>query len=157
MNQHQDFMERAMRLALASVEQGTGPFGCLIVKDGEVIATGHNCVTARNDSTAHAEVVAIRNAETLLHIFCLKGCVMYTSCEPCAMCYGAIRWAQLDAVYYTNLSHQAAEVGFPADVEIFRELKKPKSRRRLPLRRIMVPDPLAAFRAWTAKPDKILY
>ena len=107
-----DIMRKAIALSIENVKNGGGPFGALIVKDGKIIAHGVNRVTANNDPTAHAEISAIRAACEKLHTFDLSGCEIYTSCEPCPMCLGAIYWAHLDKIYYGNNKHDAADIGF---------------------------------------------
>lgn len=116
-----DFMRKAIALSIENVKNGGGPFGAVIVKDNEIIATGVNRVTANHDPTAHAEVSAIRAACEKLNTFDLSGCEIYTSCEPCPMCLGAIYWAHLDKIYYGNNKHDAADIGFD-DSFIYDEL-----------------------------------
>jgi guanine deaminase len=151
------FMARAIQLSIESVRSGYGgPFGAVIVRGGEIIAEGVNQVTSRNDPTAHAEVVAIRQACAKLVSFELKDCELYSSCEPCPMCFGAIYWARLASIYYANTAGDAAKIGFD-DSFIYAELKVPHTRRRIPAIQIMREEALAAFRAWAEKPDKIPY
>ena len=151
------FMARAIQLSLENVRSGLGgPFGCVIVKDGNVIAEGANQVTAMNDPTAHAEVLAIRRACQKLRGFELRGCDLYTSCEPCPMCMGAIYWARMNKIYFANLSADAAKIGFD-DSAIYEELTQPHAQREIPMIQMMREEALAAFHAWQEKPGKILY
>jgi tRNA(Arg) A34 adenosine deaminase TadA len=151
------FMERAIQLAIESVRsrQG-GPFGAVLVKDGDILAEGVNQVTVTNDPTAHAEVLAIRQACRTLGLFELKGCELYTSCEPCPMCLGAIYWTRLSRVYYASFAADASKVGFD-DSFIYREIAQPKTQREIPMIQIMREEALAAFRVWEEKPDKVRY
>ena len=151
------FMARAIELSLESVRSGCGgPFGAVIVKNGEVLAEGMNQVTSRNDPTAHAEILAIREACSKLGLFELTDCELYSSCEPCPMCLGAIYWARLARVYYANTAADAAKIGFD-DSFIYAELKLPHAERRIPAIPMMREEALAAFRAWAEKPNKIPY
>ena len=151
------FMARAIQLSLESVRSGRGgPFGAVIVRDGEIVAEGVNQVTSTNDPTAHAEILAIRRACAKLGVFELKHCELYTSCEPCPMCLGAIYWARLSRIYYANTAEDAAWIGFD-DSLIYRELQVPHSARRIPAIQMMREEALAGFRAWAAWPDKIEY
>jgi len=151
------FMAHAIQLSIDNVVSGRGgPFAAVIVKDGRVIAEGVNCVTAKNDPTAHAEVVAIREACVKLGNFALKGCEIYTSCEPCPMCLGAIYWAHLSRIYFGNMAADASKIGFD-DSFIYREFAQPLSARKIPINQMMHEEALAAFRAWQEKPNKILY
>ena len=153
---HKDFMRQAIDLAKENIKNGGGPFGAVIVKDGKVVATGANRVTANNDPTAHAEVSAIRAACTKLGTFDLSGCVIYTSCEPCPMCLGAIYWAHIDKIYYGANQHDAAKVDFD-DSFIYRELELAPDKRNKPVENILHDEALAPFRAWQEKDDKIRY
>jgi guanine deaminase len=151
------FMERAIQLAMESVQSGRGgPFGAVIVKDAAIIAEGDNRVTSSNDPTAHAEILAIRLACAKLGVFELNDCELYTSCEPCPMCFGAIYWARLSRIYFASTAHDAAEVGFD-DSLIYSEIPRPHSARRIPSSQMMRNEALAAFRAWAAKADKVRY
>jgi guanine deaminase len=151
------FMSRAIELSIENVRSGHGgPFGAVIVKDGEIIAEGVNGVTSKNDPTAHAEVVAIRDACRRLGRFSLKDCEIYTSCEPCPMCLGAIYWAHLGAIYFGNIASDASAIGFD-DSFIYQEFSKPFAARSVPMRPMMREEALAAFRAWQEKPNKIPY
>src|ERR1700675_4797743 len=150
------FMHRAIALALENVRAGGGPFGAIVVKEGKVLAEAANCVTSTNDPTAHAEMMAIREACKNLRKFHLTGCEMYSSCEPCPMCLGAIYWARLDRVYFASTAADAAKAGFD-DSFIYQEIQKPDAQRKIPMIQLMREESLAAFRAWEQKPDKIRY
>jgi guanine deaminase len=150
-------MREAIRLSIHNVDTGAGgPFGAVVVKDGVIIARGSNSVTATNDPTAHAEVVAIREACRLLNTFQLQGCEIYTSCEPCPMCLGAIYWARPDRLYYANTKLDAAAIGFD-DQFIYEELEKPVDKRRLFTRQILREEALSAFRSWNSSDLKTEY
>ncbi|EIM78467.1 Guanine deaminase [Nitritalea halalkaliphila LW7] len=150
-------MEKAIALSKTGMEAGKGgPFGCVIVKDGEIIGEGSNSVLDQLDPTAHAEVVAIRAACRHLQSFQLEGCTLYTSCEPCPMCLGAIYWARPEAVYYANTKADAAAIGFD-DQFIYEELDKPHEGRKIPFKRLALPQAGEAFRAWAEKEDKKVY
>jgi guanine deaminase len=150
-------MARAIQLSVDNVlsSQG-GPFGAVIVKNGGIVAEGANRVTATNDPTAHAEVIAIRHACARLGTFELKECELYTSCEPCPMCLGAIYWARLDRIYYGSVAADAAQAGFD-DSFIYREIEKPFGMRKIPMVQMMREQALAGFRAWTVRPNKVPY
>jgi guanine deaminase len=150
------FMARAIELSVENVSAGGGPFGAVVVKDGAIVAEGVNRVTATHDPTAHAEVSVIRAACAKLGAFELRDCDLYTSCEPCPMCLGAIYWARLAHVYFANLATDAARVGFD-DAFIYREMAQPHARREIPMTQMMREEALAAFRAWEKKPNKIEY
>lgn len=151
------FMARAIELAIENVRSGGGgPFAAVIVKDGRVVAEGTNCVTSTNDPTAHAEVVAIRAACAALGSFQLDGCDLYTTCEPCPMCLGAIYWARPARVYCASRAADAAEAGFD-DTFIYEEIERPYAGRKIPFHEVMREDSLACFRAWLEKPDRIDY
>ena len=150
------FMRRAVELSIENVNNGGGPFGAVIVRDGEIIAEGVNRVTANNDPTAHAEVTAIRAACAKLGTFQLDGCVVYTSCEPCPMCLSAIYWAGISKIYYGNTKKDADDINFGDDF-IYEEIAKPYAARRIPMMQLLREEALAAFRAWEEKPDKIEY
>ena len=151
------FMRHAIALSRRGMEGGAGgPFGAVVVKDGQVVAEGWNQVTSTNDPTAHAEVVAIRRACTALGRFDLRGAVLYTSCEPCPMCLAAAYWARLDAVVFGNTRVEAAAIGFD-DQWLYDEVPKPIEARSLPMRRLLGAEALEAFAAWAEKPDKIAY
>jgi guanine deaminase len=151
------FMARAIELSIESVRSGRGgPFGAVIVKDGSILAEGVNQVTSNNDPTAHAEVLAVRQACQKLGVFDLKGCEIYASCEPCPMCLGAIYWARLARVYYGNTAADAARIGFD-DSLIYREIAQPHAERAIRMIQMMREEALAAFRAWEERSDKISY
>lgn len=150
-------MEKAIDLSLENMRANKGgPFGAIVVKDGKIVGTGANHVTSENDPTAHAEVVAIRDACKNLGSFQLDGCVVYTSCEPCPMCLGAIYWARPDAVYYANTRVDAANIGFD-DEFIYEELKKDLEIRALPIEQIGRENAIKVFEEWQQKKDKIEY
>lgn len=149
-------MERAIALALENVRSGGGPFGALIVKDGKILSEAANRVTMTNDPTAHAEIVAIREACRKLETFHLTDCELYSSCEPCPMCLGAVYWARLARVYFAGTASDAAKAGFD-DSFIYRELQLPHPHRKVPMIQLMREESLAAFRAWEQKPDKASY
>ena len=151
------FMARAIQLSIDNVLSGQGgPFGAVIVKDGVLVAEGVNRVTASNDPTAHAEVVVIREACTKLGTFGLKDCEIYTSCEPCPMCLGAIYWARLARIYFGNVAADASKIGFD-DSFIYHEFEKPFAERSIPMIQMMHEEALGGFRAWQEKPNKLLY
>jgi guanine deaminase len=151
------FMARAIQLSLDNVLSGQGgPFGAVVVKGGSIIAEGVNRVTATNDPTAHAEVVAIREACSKLASFELKDCEIYTSCEPCPMCLGAIYWARIARIYFGNLAADASTIGFD-DSFIYHEFGRPFPQRSIPMVQMMREEALAAFRAWQEKANKIPY
>ena len=151
------FMQKAIELSIENVRSGRGgPFAALVVKDGVVIAQGTNCVTSTNDPTAHAEIVAIREACRALGDFQLSGCEIYTTCEPCPMCLGAIYWARPAKVFFATTSKDAAAYGFD-DSFIFEQVKLPVPQRKIPTVQVMREEALEAFRAWEQKPDKIKY
>lgn len=149
-------MREAIRLASANVENGGGPFGAVIARGGEIIATGVNRVTANCDPTAHAEVSAIRAAAQKLGTFNLSGCEIYSSCEPCPMCLGAIYWARLDRLFYGNTKADAARIGFD-DAFIYKELTLPLSERTLRAEQLLGKEAIATFEAWEQKTDKTPY
>jgi len=151
------FMSRAIELAIENVRSGQGgPFGAVIVKDGKVIAEGANSVTSTNDPTAHAEIVAIRKACAALGQFELRGCELYSSCEPCPMCLGAIYWARPMRVYFGSSAADAAKAGFD-DSLIYNEIPQPHSERKIPMMQIMYEEAREAFRAWERQPNKQPY
>ncbi|MDR3744914.1 MAG: nucleoside deaminase [Acidobacteriaceae bacterium] len=151
------FMQRAIELATANAQaHAGGPFGAIIVRDGEIIATGVNQVTSTNDPTAHAEVVAIREACRALGSFRLTGCVVYTSCEPCPMCLAALYWAHVDAIFYGNSASDAADAGF-ADAFLYAELSRPHDQRKIPMTRLLAEDAIESFEVWHALPNRINY
>ncbi|HSY35516.1 MAG TPA: nucleoside deaminase [Acidobacteriaceae bacterium] len=152
-----EFMRQAIALAVENVTSGRGgPFGAVIVKDGKVIATGVNRVTAAKDPTAHAEVTAIRDACTLLAAFQLEGCDIYSSCEPCPMCLAAIYWARCRTIYYGCTAADAAKAGFD-DAFLYEEMKKPVGERMLPVVNLCRDEAEQAFAAWRKSPMKVEY
>ncbi|HVD96586.1 MAG TPA: nucleoside deaminase [Cytophagaceae bacterium] len=157
MTEHEQFMQAAIELSLLGpTENKGGPFGAVVVKDGKIIGRGSNQVTSALDPTAHAEVVAIRDACKNLNSFQLDGCILYTSCEPCPMCLGAIYWARPDKVYYANTREDAANIGFD-DSMIYQELKKDFSERKIPFVQLGRAEALNAFQVWKDKTDKTRY
>lgn len=153
----QEFMQRAIELAREGVANNQGgPFGAVVVKDGKIIGESCNVVTSTNDPTAHAEVSAIRKACQKLGSFQLEGCVIYTSCEPCPMCLGAIYWARPDKVYYGCHREDAAAIGFD-DQFIYDELDQPIEKRAIPLLPLLRDQALVAFEDWRLKEDKKAY
>jgi len=152
-----DFMRRAIALALENVRTGQGgPFAALVAKDGRVVAEGANRVTTTNDPTAHAEVVAIREACRKLGDFQLSGCDLYTTCEPCPMCLGAIYWARPARVYYACLASDAAAAGFD-DAFIYQEINRPLAARRVPMEQLLREESLAIFSLWMNHENKTPY
>jgi len=152
-----EYMERAIELALENVEKhGGGPFGAVIVKDDRIIAEGQNRVTTSCDPTAHAEIIAIRQAAKELQDFHLEGCEIYSSCEPCPMCFSAIYWAHLEGVYFAASAEDAARAGFD-DAFIYEELKKAPEQRRISFKKIETPDAKRPFEAWINDPEKTPY
>lgn len=149
-------MRRAIALATASVAAGGGPFGAMIVKDGEVLAEASNRVVPNHDPTAHAEVNCIRQACRRLGTHDLEGCTIYTSCEPCPMCLGAIYWAHIGRIFYACTRKDAAEAGF-ADDHIYDELEKPLFERDTPILPLLRDEGLAAFHQWNSKTDRKEY
>jgi len=151
------FMHRAIALATANVlSRAGGPFAAVIVRAGQIIATGVNQVTATHDPTAHAEVVAIREACRALGDFQLTGCVIYTSCEPCPMCLAAIYWARCDAIFYGSSAADAADAGFD-DAFLYAEINRPLAARKIPIQRLLGEEAMESFHAWRTLPDRIEY
>ena len=150
------FMQQAIDLSIENVANGGGPFGAVIVKEGEVIATGVNRVTANNDPTAHAEVSAIRAACQKEGFFKLEGCTIYTSCEPCPMCLSAIYRAGLSRICFANTKKDAEDINF-GDRFIYEEIERPIDKRTIPTEQFMRDEALKAFRDWEAKTDKVEY
>lgn len=150
------FMEMAAKIAEENVDKGGGPFGAVIVRNGEVVATGANSVTLTNDPTAHAEVNAIREACKKECTFSLKGCTVYSSCEPCPMCLSALYWAGVSRIYYGNTQDDADAINF-SDRFIYRELDKPKTDRVIPCVHMKNAYTIKAFEKWAAKTDKVAY
>ncbi len=153
---HEEFMREAIELSIKNVDTNGGPFGAVIVKDGEIIARGINKVTSNNDPTAHAEVNAIRAAAAKLGTFDLKGCEIYSSCEPCPMCLGAIYWARIDKLYFANTKRDAKEIEFD-DSFIYEELELPVEKRKIPTAQILRDEAIVAFNKWRDKVDKAEY
>ena len=150
-------MREAIRLAEDGVRTGRGgPFGCVVVRRGEIVGRGSNRVTSTNDPTAHAEVTAIRDACAQLKTFQLADCELYTSCEPCPMCLAAIYWARIPALYYGNTRADAAAIGFDDDF-IYRQVPLPPEQRAIRMQPLLHAEAQTAFREWAAKPDKIHY
>jgi len=151
-----EFMRQAIALALENIRNGGGPFAALVAKDGTVIATGANRVTATNDPTAHAEIVAIREACRKLGTFQLDDCEIYTTCEPCPMCLGAIYWARPAKIFYATTALDAAAAGFD-DAFIYDEIQTPPGDRRIPMTEMQRTEALVIFQSWLAKSDKMPY
>ena len=156
MSNNSKFMLKAIELSIQSAKSKGGPFGCVIVKNNEIIAEGHNQVTTNNDPTTHAEIVAIRNACSKLDNFFLKGCDLYTSCEPCPMCLSAIYWSHVDNIYYANTRMDAKNIDFD-DSLIYSEISKEISERKIKMTQINRNEALEAFKIWQIKEDKIKY
>ena len=150
------FMLRAIELSISSVNGTGGPFGCVIVKDDKIIAEGSNKVTFSNDPTAHAEIVAIREACKKLNTFNLSGCDLYASCEPCPMCLSAIYWSHVDNIFYANTREDAKKINFD-DSLIYSEISKKNEDRKIPIKQILRDEALKAFEIWNKKTDKIEY
>lgn len=154
MNEKQEFMKEAIRLSVEKMEQGYGgPFGAVVVRNGEIISRGFNNVLFSNDPTAHAEVDAIRKASQVLGSFDLSDCDLYTSCEPCPMCLGAIYWARFKNVYYGNTRQDAANIGFD-DALIYEEIEKPIEQRKIPMQQLLPEEAMKGFRAWENNENK---
>jgi len=152
-----EFMRQAIELATENVRSGRGgPFGAVVVKDGAVIASAANVVTATNDPTAHAEITAIRKACAALKTFSLAGCELYTSCEPCPMCLAATYWARCKAIYYGCTAADAAKAGFD-DAYLYDEMKKPLAEREIPIVKLCEDEAWKAFAAWIESPVKVEY
>lgn len=152
----EELMRKAIELSVKNVAEGGGPFGAVIARDGEIVAVGTNRVTSDHDPTAHAEVSVIRAAARKLNTFDLSGCEIYTSCEPCPMCLGAIYWAHIDRMYYGNSKRDAAAIGFD-DAFIYEELELKPEDRRLKSEVLLPEEALKAFRDWEGKADKVEY
>ncbi|HJO76039.1 MAG TPA: nucleoside deaminase [Pelagibacteraceae bacterium] len=150
------FMQKAIELSIESINSGGGPFGSVIVKDNKIISEGMNRVTVNNDPTAHGEIVAIRAATKVLNDFNLKGCELYTSTEPCPMCYSAIFWSRIDKIYYANTKEDAQRVDFD-DSLIYSELQQSINKRKIPMIQLMRKEALVAFELWDKKTDKVEY
>ena len=156
MSDRSKFMLRAIELSIESAKTKGGPFGCVIVKDNEIIAEGFNQVTSNNDPTAHAEIVAIRNACKNLNDFFLKGCDLYSTCEPCPMCLSAIYWAHIDNIFYANTRMDAKNIDFD-DSFIYSEINKEIYDRKIKMTQMHRDEALEAFEIWKNKEDKIKY
>lgn len=153
---NKEYMMKAIELSKNSVANGGGPFGAVIVKDGNIVAEGSNCVTLNNDPTAHAEVTTIRKACTALNTFDLSGCEIYTSCEPCPMCLSAIYWARIERIYYGCDKVDAKDIGFD-DSFIYEQIELKPEFRSIPSSQILHTEALEAFKMWTDKDDKVEY
>jgi guanine deaminase len=152
-----EFMRAAIRLAREKMRRGGGgPFGAVVVRRGKIVGRGWNRVTSANDPTAHAEVMAIRDACRRLKTFRLDGCEIYASCEPCPMCLAAIYWARLGKIFYAGVRRDAAAIGFDDDM-IGRDMARPVRRRKIPARQLLRGAAVQIFQEWRAKPDKICY
>jgi len=157
MTQDEKFMKKAIELSRVGMDDNKGgPFGAVIVKNGEIIAQGNNQVTSHNDPTMHAEIVAMRDACKKLNTFDLSGCTLYTSCEPCPMCLGAVYWARLDKMFYANTKEDAARIGFD-DAFIYKELDLDKEERRFSSKQLLHTEASYVFNEWMKKEDKIEY
>jgi len=154
---HEHFMREAITLADEGSRHGRGgPFGCVIVRQGEIVGRGQNLVTSTHDPTAHAEVTAIRHACARLKTFRLVDCTLYTSCEPCPMCLAAIYWARIPALFFGNTRQDAAQVGFDDDT-IYRQIALPPEQRSLTMRALLRDEAIITFKDWAARTDKIRY
>ncbi|MDG1136014.1 MAG: nucleoside deaminase [Bacteroidales bacterium] len=157
MEENKIHMKKAIQLALSNVSENYGgPFGAVVVKDGEIIGKGSNHVTQTNDPTAHAEIVAIREATKKIGSFSLEGCEIYASCEPCPMCLGAIYWSRIDKLYYAATKEDAAKAGFDDSV-IYKEIDLPKDQRSIPSLQILREDAVKVFEDWNESGNKIPY
>jgi len=154
---NEKFMREAIRLSLAKMRGNCGgPFGAVVVRKGRIIGRGWNCVTSANDPTAHAEILAVRDACKKLKTFRLDDCELYASCEPCPMCLAAIYWAHIKKVFYAGTRKDAARIGFDDDL-IYRELARPIARRKIPMKQLRRSEALKVFKEWRDKPDKVRY
>ena len=151
-----EFMKKAIELSIESVNNGGGPFGCVIVKNEKIVSEGSNKVTSSNDPTAHGEIVAIREACKKINNFSLNGCELYSTCEPCPMCLSAIYWARIDKIYYANTRKDAQKIDFD-DSLIYSEFKKNIDERKIPMIQMMRKEALKAFELWDKKSDKVKY
>ena len=157
LDRRREFLRHAVRLSAERMRDGAGgPFGAIVVKDGKVVAEGWNEVTSANDPTAHAEMTAIRRACEALGTFSLRGCEIFTSCEPCPMCLAAIYWARMDGITFANTRADAAAIGFDDEL-IYGEVSKPVEHRAIPTARLPLPEAEAVFAEWRAKDDKTHY
>ncbi len=152
-----DFLREAIRLSVEKMDANEGgPFGAVVVRNGEIVGRGWNQVTSTNDPTAHAEVVAFRDACACLKTFSLAGCEIYSSCEPCPLCLAAIYWSRLDRIYYAATCDDAAAAGFD-DWSFYREIRKPAAERSIPMQQALRDEALIALQAWEKKEDRIRY
>lgn len=156
MDYNKKFMRKAIALSIENIQKGGGPFGAVIVKDGKIVASGVNRVTADTDPTAHAEVNAIRKASKKLGTYDLTGCEIYSSCEPCPMCLGAVYWAHLDKMYFGNSKGDARNIGFD-DSFIYDEIELKPEKRSIQTTQLLPEEAIVAFKAWTKAEDKIKY
>lgn len=157
MTREEKFMQEAIELSRKGIMQNDGgPFGCVIVKGDEIVGRGNNCVTSKNDPTAHAEIMAIRDACKHLNTFQLDDCEIFTSCEPCPMCLGAIYWARPKAIYYANTRADAARIGFD-DSLIYDEIGRDMQERKIPIRQLGAVAAIKVFEEWEQKEDKTSY
>ncbi len=151
------FMDEAIRLSVETMSEGKdGPFGAVVVKDNNIIGRGANAVISTNDPTAHAEIIAIREASKNIGSFTLEGCEIYTSCEPCPMCLAAVYWARINTIYYANTRHDARAAGFD-DVHLYEEVAMPSDRRSITMKNIMREKAIKAFEEWKRLPGRIIY
>tara|TARA_Y100000817_G_C16676934_1_gene464102 strand:+ start:53 stop:523 length:471 start_codon:yes stop_codon:yes gene_type:complete len=156
MENNSKFILRAIELSIKSIKNQGGPFGSVVVKEGKIIAEGFNKVTSNNDPTAHGEIVAIREACKKLNTFNLKGCDLYSSCEPCPMCLSAIYWSHIDRIFYANTREDAKDIDFD-DSLIYAEISKDKNNRKIKMIQLHREEALEAFKIWKNKDDKIKY
>jgi guanine deaminase len=156
MKSNNNFMLRAIELSTISAHNYGGPFGCVIVKNNKIIAEGSNKVTLSKDPTAHAEIVAIREACQKLNVFNLSGCDLYSSCEPCPMCLSAIYWSHIDNIFYANTRDDAKKINFD-DSLIYSEFSKKIEDRKIPIKQMLRDEAIKAFKIWSNKKDKIEY
>ncbi len=156
MESKKKFMLRAIELSVSSASTNGGPFGCVIAKDGKIVAEGSNKVTSTNDPTAHGEIVAIREACRKLNTFNLLGCELYSSCEPCPMCLSAIYWSHINIVYYANNRNDAKNIDFD-DSMIYSEINKKIDERKIKMQQMMRDEALEAFKIWNENSNKIKY
>ncbi len=157
MEEYKKFMQEAINLAMENVDViNGGPFGAVVVKNGEIVGKGTNEVTVKNDPTAHAEIMAIRDACRNLNTFDLEGCELYSSCEPCPMCLGAIYWANISKLFYAATKDDAAQANF-SDAFIYKEFSLPKDQRKIPSTQLMRDAALKVFEKWSASEEKIPY
>ena len=153
---NEEFLRMAIRMSVENVERGGGPFAALIVRDGEVVSTGINSVAEENDPTAHAEINAIRAATQKFQRFKLNDCVLFTTCEPCPMCLGAVYWAGISQIYYGNSREDAGKYGFD-DSHIYQQIDMALDKRQVRFTRILGKEAIEAFNYWDQKSDKIEY